>query len=84
MEQIFTLRQMTEKYRAALRDLYAAFIDVEKAYDRVPQKALWEAWSSKGVTDHYIRIIKEMHRAAETRVKNRAGNTLFPTLAVSE
>lgn len=40
MKPIFALRQVTEKYRASQKDLYAAFIDLEKSFDRVPRKAV--------------------------------------------
>lgn len=40
MEPIFVLRPMTEKYREAQKDLYSVFIDLDKAYDRVPKKTL--------------------------------------------
>ena len=38
MEAIFIIRQVQEKYLAKHQDLYLAFIDLEKAFDRVPRK----------------------------------------------
>ena len=37
MEAIFIIRQVQEKYLANHPDLYLAFIDLEKAFDRVPR-----------------------------------------------
>lgn len=40
MEPIFELWQETERYRAARRNLYVGLLDMEKAYSRVPRKAI--------------------------------------------
>ena len=37
-DAIFVVRQLQEKYLAANKRLYMAFIDLEKAFDRVPRK----------------------------------------------
>ena len=46
-DAIFIVRQLQEKYIAgANKQLYFAFIDLEKAFDRVPRKVLWWALRS--------------------------------------
>ena len=42
-DAIFIVRQMQEKFAAAKKLLYFAFVDLEKAFDRVPRKVLWWA-----------------------------------------
>ena len=37
-DAIFTIRQLQEKYIKADKHLYLAFVDLEKAFDRVPRK----------------------------------------------
>ena len=39
-DAMFTLRMLMEKYREDQRELHCVFVDVEKAYDRVPWKEL--------------------------------------------
>ena len=41
MDQIFIVRTVCEKYMAKGKDVYIAFMDLEKAYDRVDRNALW-------------------------------------------
>ena len=50
-DAIFVVRQLQEKYLAANKRLYMAFIDLEKAFDRVPQKVIWWALRKLGVEE---------------------------------
>ena len=40
VDQIFAVRQVCEKYLAKGKDVFWAFMDLEKAYDRVVRDAL--------------------------------------------
>ena len=40
-DTIFVFRQLQEKYLAANKRLYMAFIDLEKTFDRIPRKVIW-------------------------------------------
>ena len=42
VDQIFTLKQISEKAREKKCRVYMGFIDLEKAYNRVNRKALWQ------------------------------------------
>ena len=48
-DAIFIIRHLQEKYIAASKPLYFAFVGLEKAFDRVPRKVLWWALRSLGV-----------------------------------
>ena len=75
MDAIFALRMMTEKYRGGQKELHCVFIDLEKAYDRVPRLELWHCMRQAGVTEKYIRVVQNMYAGCETVVRCAAGLT---------
>ena len=65
----FALRQQQERYREGQQDLHCVFIDLEKAYDRVPREELYWCMRDKGVLEKYIRLVKDMYHQCETVVR---------------
>jgi ribosomal protein L20A (L18A) len=76
-EAIHLIRRLTEKYRERQRNLHMAFIDLEKAYDRVPRRLIWNTLGVKGVSGRYIRSIMDMYEGAKTCVRTPVGNTEY-------
>ena len=60
MEAIHILRRLIERFRVAKKDLHMVFIDLKKAYDRVPRDVLWWALKKKTVPLKYVSIIRDM------------------------
>ena len=50
-DAIFVEKQLQEKYLAATKRLYIAFVDLEKAFDGVPRKIIWWALRKLGVEE---------------------------------
>ena len=75
VDAIFALRQMMEKHREKQKGLHMVFIDLEKAYDRVPRQEVWRCLREKGVPEKYVRIIQDMYERAEANIKTSVGLT---------
>ena len=56
---IFLIRQVMERYRE-MKDLHMVFIDLEKAYDKIPRNAMWWALDKHKVPMKYVGLIKDM------------------------
>ena len=51
------------------------FIDLEKAYDRVPRQEVWRSLRQKRVPEKYVRLVQEMYRDVQTSVRSGMGET---------
>ncbi|KAK3573460.1 hypothetical protein QTP86_024674 [Hemibagrus guttatus] len=64
-----------EKYRDGQRELHCVFVDLEKAYDRVPREELWYCMRKSGVAEKYVRVVQDMYERSRTVVKCAVGQT---------
>jgi hypothetical protein len=74
-DAVFVVRQVQEKYLQKRRELWMAFVDLEKAFDRVPREVLWWALRRLGVEGGMIRLIKAMYAGSTTAVKVQGEGT---------
>ena len=74
-DAIFCLRMFLEKWTEGQKAVNCAFIDLEKAYDRVPREELWECLRLAETSECYITIIKDIYDGETTTVRSAAGLT---------
>ncbi|KAK3522301.1 hypothetical protein QTP86_001943 [Hemibagrus guttatus] len=74
-DAIFALRILMEKYRDGQRELHCVFVDLEKAYDRVPREELWYCMRKSGVAGKYVRVVQDMYERSRTVVRCAVGQT---------
>ena len=77
IDAIFILRQTTfiEKHREeGPNSIRVTFIELEKAYDRIPREEIWRCSRERDVPGKYIRLVQDMspYRGCKTVVR-RAG-----------
>ena len=57
---LFALRVLMEKYKGGQKEMHCVFVDLEKAYDRVPRKEVWYCMRKSGVAEKHVRIVQDM------------------------
>jgi hypothetical protein len=75
MEAIFLIRQLMERCMDQKKDMYMIFIDLEKAYDKVPRNVMWWILKTHKVSSKYITLIKDMYDNVVTSVRISDGDT---------
>ena len=74
-DAMFALRMLMEKYKEGQRELHCVFVDLEKAYDRVPQEELWYCIRKFGRVEKYVQLVQDMYEGSETVVRCAVGTT---------
>ena len=72
-DAIFFVRQLQEKHLAANKLLYMAFVDLEKAFDRVPRDVIWWAMRKLGIDEWLVRLVQSMYKDVRSRVRVGSG-----------
>ena len=67
-DAVFVEKQLQEKYLANKR-LYMAFVDLEKAFDGVPQKVIRWALRKLGVEERIVRLVQGMNANERSHVR---------------
>ena len=69
IDAIFILRQSQEKYLENDKELYLVFVDLEKAFDRVPRVWIESSLRRKGVVECYVKAVMKMYKDVLSQVK---------------
>ena len=62
-----------ERYREQKRDLHMVFINLEKAYDKIPWNVMWWALEKPKVPAKYIALIKDTFRYLGSMLQEDGG-----------
>ena len=75
IDAIFIVQQMQEKFLVKKKELWMAFWDLEKAFDRVPREIVWWALRVVGVDEWIVKAIQAMYDDATMAVRLRDGES---------
>jgi len=81
---VFAIRTLVEKHLEKNKDLWAAFVDLEKVYDRVPRELIWWALRRQGVNEYLIQVVQTLYRDSTSvvRITTRKGIEIGPQFDV--
>lgn len=91
-DHIFTMKQLIEKN--INNTIYVAFVDIEKAFDSIPRKEIWNSLEQRGISNKLEKAIYSLYRNTRNYVRRgnlqseefvtkeglRQGGVLSPTL----
>ena len=80
-DQVFTLRSIINKHLDKDKKVYCAFMDLEKAYDRVVREELWKVLSVYGLDEQLIQGVKSLY--CESKACVRVGEELTDWFDIS-
>ncbi|XP_028104591.1 uncharacterized protein LOC114303646 [Camellia sinensis] len=83
MEAIYLLNRVIKKYKEKKRDINMIFIDLEKAYDKVPRDIIRWVLEKKKATKCYINVIRDMNKVVVTTIRSPTGETADGTRRVN-
>ena len=66
---IFIVRRMQEEYQKKDKKLYMCFVDMEKAFDRMPRKVMEWAMRKKGLSEVMVGAVMSLCGCTKTRVR---------------
>ena len=83
IDQLLSLRLMTEKYIEFGKDLFLCYVDFQKAFDSVWEKGLWQVMRHLGYDCKIIRLLQGLYKDTRSSVRTGSGGDLsnwFETL----
>ena len=69
------MRQLQEKFNEIKKKLYHIFVDLQKALDQVPRKAIEWAMRRQNVPERLVTAVMSLYEELRSRVKTVAGTS---------
>ena len=79
-DAIFILRQLQEKYRQNQQKLYHIFVDLQKAFDKVPRRVVQWALRKELVPEYMVQLVMALY--SESFSKVRFGGSISPEFPI--
>ena len=76
-DMIFTIKRIMDKHWEYAQPLYIAFLDLEKAFDRVPRDRLWETLKDYNIPYHLRRAVQSTYHTSISSVATGIGKEIW-------
>ena len=77
-DAVFIIQQLQEKHPEVHKDLFFTFVDLEKAYDRVPMDLVYWCLRRRGVPEKLVRLVEATYHGASTIVRTTSSSNAKP------
>lgn len=75
-DHLQVVSQLIEKHKEFNTPLIIAFLDYTKAFDSLCHEAIWSTLQQKNVNDTYIKIIQNIYKNSESKIRREEGTKL--------
>ncbi|XP_061385566.1 uncharacterized protein LOC133320819 [Danaus plexippus] len=75
IDPTFAMTMIAEVYREKKEPLHIAFLDMEKAFDRVTRSTMWWSLRARNVPDAYVSVIADMYTNVRSFIRTIVGVT---------
>ena len=72
-DALFLVRGLQEEHRAKDKRMYMCFVDLEKAFNRVPRRVMEWAIRKKRLSEILVKAVMSHYEGAETKVRVGSG-----------
>ena len=72
-DALFIFRRMQEEFRGREKKLYMCFVDLEKAFDRVPKKVMEWAFRKKTLPEVLVKAVMSLYEGSRKKVRVGSG-----------
>ena len=69
VDQVFVMKQMSEKFVDKNKSLYIAYMDLEKAHNRVDREAMWRVLGMYGINGQLLKAVQSLYEKSEACVR---------------
>ena len=72
---LFILKRMQEEFHGREKKVYLCFVDLEKAFDRVPRKVMEWALRKKGLAEVLVQAVMSLYEGSGMKVRVGSGTS---------
>jgi hypothetical protein len=67
-DNLLVIDTVIKSFKKSNKSMFIAFLDITKAYDRIPRDVLWKKLRLAGIPDKLVRVLEETYRLPRGKV----------------